>query len=445
MDNFFRNWFQRREETPGVPSSTMDAGPVVAAGDWKEKVITPTGRKSLVVPAWFRGVSLIMQTMGQMRVQYQKMNGEGGNFIEDRYGDASRLNYLLQVRPNPLMTASQLQEQIEFRKIYYGNAFVYIERDFSGWPKNLWLCTGGGYDPISNTYHLVYNRDGRPALTIAAEAQDVLHYKNIFLTDDFFMGIPTIVYAMKTLSIAATADEQTLKDMAKGGKQKVILQEEKSPTLGTRGRANRQELKKMTRQFAEDWTDGDFILLDNVASPQIISQTAQQLQVLENRGFQVSDIARILGVPRIMMMEDQGASYKMPEHATQEFLLRTIQPRIREYEDELNSKMLTVDDFGKRRIHVCELALRRLDAKGQAEIDKMHLESGWSVNEIRSQYDLPNIPDGDEHYVSMNLGVVGSPKLKEGSGAGRPSGLQTIDSTQNGGGETQETKTATES
>ena len=42
------------------------------------------------------------------------------------------------------------------------------------------------------------------------------------------------------------------------------------------------------------------------------------------------------------------------------------------------------------------------------------------MNEIRSQYDLPNIPDGDDHYVSMNLGVVGSPKLKEGNTGGRP-------------------------
>jgi hypothetical protein len=65
--------------------------------------------------------------------------------------------------------------------------------------------------------------------------------------------------------------------------------------------------------------------------------------------------------------------------------------------------------------------LKRLDAKGQAEIDKLHLESGWSVNEIRSQYDLPSIADGDDHYVSMNLGVVGSPKLKDGAAGGRPS------------------------
>ena len=161
-------------------------------------------------------------------------------------------------------------------------------------------------------------------------------------------------------------------------------------------------------------------VLDNVASAQIISQTALQLQLLENRSFQVSDLARILGIPRIMMMEDSGSSYKMPEHATQEFMLRTIQPRIREWEDEMNSKLLNAADFGRRRIHVCELPLRRLDAKGQAEIDKMHLETGWSPNEIRSQYDLANIPEGNDHYASMNLGILGSEKFRTNNSGGRP-------------------------
>jgi hypothetical protein len=74
----------------------------------------------------------------------------------------------------------------------------------------------------------------------------------------------------------------------------------------------------------------------------------------------------------------------------------------------------------------------------------MHLESGWSVNEIRAQYDLPNIPDGDDHYVSMNLGVVGSPKLKEGSTGGRPTtgNYQTNPQvTTTGGGEKTQTET----
>jgi HK97 family phage portal protein len=357
--------------------------------------------------------------MGQMLTQYQRMNGEGGNFIEDKYGKNGILNYMLQVRPNPLMTASQMQEQIEYRKIYYGNAFVYIERGMDGYPVNLWLCTGGGYDPLTNTYSLTYNSDRGPRMMVECDARDVLHFKNVFLTDDMYMGIPTIDYAFKALTIAATGDEQALQDMAKGGKHKVLIQEQQSPTLGTRGRANQSELRKMKDEFANDWMSNDVAILDNVADAKVISQTAQQLQLLEQRGYSDEALCRLMGVPKIIaIVGDGGGNYRMPEHATQEFLLRTIQPRIREHEDELNSKLLSPGDFGKRRIHICELALKRLDAKGQAEIDKMHLESGWSVNEIRSQYDLPNISEGDDHYVSMNLGVVGSSKLRDGKNGG---------------------------
>jgi phage portal protein BeeE len=139
--------------------------------------------------------------------------------------------------------------------------------------------------------------------------------------------------------------------------------------------------------------------------PTIISQTAQQLQLLESRGYSDEAICRLMGVPMIIaIVGTSGGNYRMPEHATQEFLLRNIQPRIRKAEDELNAKLLTFDDFGKRRIHVCELPLRRLDAKGQAEIDKMRLEAGtMTPNELRNQYDLPAVENGDEPMASANL------------------------------------------
>lgn len=413
----------RETVTPGVPASTAQTTQPKGA-DWAQNVVRPSGRGSLLVPAWCRGVQLIMQTMGQMVIQWQKLNGDGGNYIEDSYGLGRKFNYLLQVRPNPLMTASEMQEQIEFRKIYYGNAYVYIDRDGYGDPRYLWLCTNGGYNPIENTYTLTYNRPGGTFVRSEVPADDVLHFRNVFLTDDLYMGVPMIDIAMKSLEIAATADDQALQDVAKGGKHKVLIQEQKSPTIGTRGRANQQELRRMTDQFSSDWMANDVVMLDNVADAKIISQTSQQLQLLEQRGFEVKEISRILGIPSIMMMED-GGNYRMPEHATQEFLLRTIQPRIRKHEDELNSKLMTENDFKKRRIHICELPLRRLDAKGQADIDLIHLQTGWSVNEIRSQYDLPNITDGDDHYVSTNLAVAGSEKLRGISTTSEPTQPQT--------------------
>ena len=422
MDNWFSLFRRREVQTPGVPASTAPTPPA-KGGNYEVNIVRPYGRSSLLIPTWTRCVTLIMQTMGQMLTQYQRMNGDGGNFVEDRYGKNGYLNYLLQVRPNPMMTASQMQEQIEYRKIYYGNAYVYIERGADGYPVNLWLCTGGGYDPLSNRYNLVYNSDRGPRMKVECDARDVLHFKNVFLTDDYYMGIPTIDYAFKALSIAATGDEQALQDMAKGGKMKLIIGEEKPATGGGTlafGRFDKQQVNKYADEIQERLLSNDVIALQNLDKVQVISQTAQQLQLLEQRGYSDEALCRLMGVPKIIaIVGDGGGNYRMPEHATQEFLLRTIQPRIREHEDELNSKLLTPGDFGKRRIHVCELALKRLDAKGQAEIDKLHLESGWSVNEIRSQYDLPNIPDGDDHYVSMNLGVVGSPKLKEGNTGGR--------------------------
>lgn len=433
MDNFFRRFERKREITPNHPAGTSQT----SGGDWEGRAIRPTGRSSLLVPAWHRGVTLIMQTMGQMVIQYQRMNKAGGNFIEDRYGTSRSINYLLQIRPNPLMTASQMQEQIEFQKIYKGNAYVYIERNDMGDPVALWLCTSGNYNQANNTYSPTYLKPGKQVSRTNVPASDMLHFKSVFLDDNLLMGLPIISYASKALSIAATADEQTLKDMAKGGKHKILVQEQtqKPADWGiiASGRADQSELKRITDQLEEDWLSKDAVFLSNMADAKIISQTAAELRTLENRGFQVADIARILGVPRIMMMDDGGgASYKTPEAATQEFLLRTIQPRVREMEDELNAKLLDPGDFGSRRIHVCEQALRRLDPQAQANLDKIHLETGaMCPNEIRSQYDLGTIPDGDKFYVSTNLAVVGSKKLSEsgpslssGSGEGEKGGEQ---------------------
>ena len=448
--NFFG--FRKREVASGPTGTITTTDPndpsnqPPKSANWEKQVVNPYGRQSLMVPAWYRGVSLIMQTMGQMVTQYQILNTEGGNFIEDRgyldrrrtvMTDGHRLNYLLQVRPNPLMTASQMQEQIEYRKIYQGNAYVYIERDEYDDPKALWLCTGGGYNPIMNTYNLVYNSANGPRIKVTARAKDVLHFKNVFLTDDYYMGLPTLDFAFKSLQIAATADEQALQDVAKGGRHKILLQEQQAPQGGgTRGRQNPNELRKTAARFGEDWAAGDVVVLDNVMNPTLVSQTSQQLQLLEQRGFQVSDLARILGVPRIMMMEDAGSSYKMPEHATQEFMLRTIQPRIREWEDEMNAKLLTAEDFGKRRIHVCELALKRLDAKGQAEVDKLQLETGAAtINEIRAKYDKPAVEDGDEPMASANLMTLKALMAKgaEAQIGGRPANPEPKPADNNGG------------
>lgn len=426
MDNIFSIFGRLRREA-GVPASTSD-GATTTGADWQARITDVAGRKSLLVPAWHRGVALIMQTMGQMLVQYQRLSRGGGNFIEDRYGSGAYLNYLLQVRPNPLMGAATMLEQIEFRKIFSGNAYVYIVRADIGQPAALYLASSGSYDVLSDTYTLTYTRRGGVA-TVQAASEDVLHLRNVYTSDDYLTGIPTLRYASRALNIAATADDQSLRDMAKGGRHKLLVQEQ-APQAGSMGllsagRAKQSELKKITEKLGEDWASKDAVFLNNIADAKIISQTAAELKTLETRGYGVADIARILGVPRTMLMDDSSSSYKTPEAATQEFLLRTISPRIRAMEDELNAKLLAPQEFGKRRFHVCDKALRRLDPTAQAALDKAHLETGaMSVNEIRNQYDMPAVADGDQLYLSTNLAALGSEKLSMPAGTDKEGGTE---------------------
>jgi hypothetical protein len=60
-----------------------------------------------------------------------------------------------------------------------------------------------------------------------------------------------------------------------------------------------------------------------------------------------------------------------------------------------------------------------MDLEKQAKVDQLHLQMGWTVNEIRNQYDMPAIEKGDTPYVSTNLAELGSEKLSK-NGGGRP-------------------------
>lgn len=407
FSKMFRDTMATRELQPEGSEGSGSLG-----ANWRARVSTPRGDRSLIIPTWYRCTTLIMETVGQMSLQFQKKDPAGQNFVEDDYGIGKWYNFLFQVRPNPLMTASTLWQQVEFRKIYYGNAYIYVDRDFNGVIQALWLCYNAVFHTIGNTYDVSYYSDRGPISISNIPASEVLHFKNTILGMGMDYGKPVIDYALKSLELASTSADMQLQDLAKGGRHKVIVKEEKSPSLGMKGRASLKEMEKVRDNLASDWETKDVMLMSNIADVQIVSQTAQQLQLLESRGFSNEELCRMLGIPKILAMIGDGGSYKMPEHAQQEFLQHCIQPRIDSAEDELNSKILSFYDFKKRQIKFSSAELRRLDPAGQANIDLAHLKCGWSLNEIRGQYNLAIVEGGDIHYLDTNLAEVGSEKLR---------------------------------
>lgn len=424
-----------RGGTPGVPSSTLDDTPVggSAAGATYEANIVYAGNQqaALAIGAVYRAVEIIAKTEGQLQMQYQRLNRAGGNFVPNMYGEGKRLNFLLQVQPNPLMTASAFFQQLAIQKRMTGNALVYVERSVGGEPVAFWPARGS-YNMVSATFDLTWLSDRGLRTKANIPAADVIHMPNTFKYPDSNWGMSTLAYAFRTLSLIATQNQQALETSAKGGRMKLIIGEAPAQNGGfqaiSQGLYNKKQMDAYAKEIQEKLYGNDVVALRGLDKVQNISLNAQEMQLMELLNFGVDDVARFFGVPRILLMVDGNSTYKTPDAATQEFLTRTIQPDIRETEDEFNRKLLTPYDFGERRYHLCELPLLRLDRMAQAQIDKIHLETGAKcVNEIRAQYDLPTVENGDTFYVSTNLAELGSEKLRS-SGAGRPEenpGLQT--------------------
>lgn len=419
MDNFFINIFRKREVATGVPKTTDPNDPsnqeVKGASFEEKKVRVHSPQLALTVSAVYRAVELRAKTEAQFAIQYQRMNKEGGNFTPDMYGFGRNINYLLQVQPNPISTAASLVEQVVIRRLLLGNAFIYIERDEWHDPVALWLADCGGYNEITGTYTLTYLKENGVRFKVDAPREDVLHFPNTFRYYDGFWGISTIQYAADTLSLIKTESNQALETAAKGGRMKAFIGEQ-TPGSGyspiSQGLFDPKTMKSYAKEINEEIYNQDIVSLRGLDKVVPISMSAQDMQLLEHMNMGLDDVARFFGTPRPLLMLDTNSHYTTYTNATLEYLQRTVQPDITEMEQEMNRKLLTREDFGRRRIHMCEQPLLRLDKEAQAKVDQLQLQTGAAtVNEIRAQYDRPSVEGGDIIYVSTNLAELGSPKL----------------------------------
>ena len=426
MANPLLNLFKRREISP-VPVTTDPNSPLnqpmVTSGTFESLIVNARNpQMALTVSAVYRATELRAKTIGQMPVQYRRKEAEGGNFQPWMQGLGKRINYLLQEEPNPIMTASSLWEQVTINRLQLGNGFVYIERDPFGDPLNLWLAICGGYDYVNGTYNITYLSEYGVVNVPNVSRDNVLHFPNTFRYMNGFWGIPTIQYACDTLSLIKTQKQQALETAAKGGRVKLVIGEDTSRVQSpiSTGLFDKKEMEKYAREIEDRLYQSDVIALRGLDKAQPISMSSTEMQQVEQVNLGLDDVARYWGTPRPLLMLDTNSHYNDYQNATMEYLQRTIAPDKVDMEKEIARKLLGLKFYGQRDIHICEKPLLAMDLERQAKVDQLHLQMGWTVNEIRAEHDMPAIEKGDIPYVSTNLAELGSEKLSGAVQPGRP-------------------------
>ena len=416
MDNFFVNMFRRREATPGVPSSTIPTDQKalpnqekVTGGSFEERIVyVGSPVTALTCSPVYRALQLTMDTMGVMPVQYRKKDFEKGNFTQDMRGLGKRINYLLQVEPNPVMTASDMWKQVTYAQRMRGNGFVYIERDEFGFPFRLWLVRMGEYNLMTGTYNMIQYLSENGYVTLNnVPREDVMHFANTYRYDNGFWGMPTLEFAKGELSLIKTNKAQSLETAAKGGRVKGFISEEK-PAQGAGTLAFSMFSKDSTNEYEQEINAKvyrqDITSLRGMTDFKNISMTAQDMQMIEQLQLSYDDVARYFGVPRPLLMLDTNSHYNDYQNATMEFHTRTILPEKTDREREIFRKLIGFKDYGVRDIHICEDPLMVMDPERRAKVAQLKMQSGLcTVNEARQEFDMPSVNNGDVPLASANL------------------------------------------
>ena len=411
--------FRKREatpapiaSTPGVPKTTdpNDASnqAKVGGGSFEERIVyVNQPRVALTVSPVYRAVKLIMDTMGVMPVQYRKRDFEKGNFYIDMRGLGKRINYLLQVEPNPVMTASDMWKLVTYNQLMRGNGCVYIERDEFDFPYRLWFIKSGEYNLMTGTYNFIqYLTEDGYVERVNVSSDDVMHFANTYRYDNGFWGMPTLEAARGDLSLIKTLKAQSLETAAKGGRMKLIIGEDTSKTVSpiAAGLFDKTEMEKYADEVNQRIYQKDVIALRALDKVQNISMSAAEMQAAENLGLSYDDCARYFGVPRPLLMLDTNSHYNDYQNATMEFHTRTILPEKTDREREIFRKLIGFKDYGVRDIHICEDPLMVMDPERRAKVAQLKMQSGLcTVNEARQEFDMPSVNNGDVPLASANL------------------------------------------
>lgn len=405
---------ERQAPAPGVPASTSPNHPSnqerVSGGDYQERIAyVRAPEQALQTASWYHGLNLRGDTMSVMPVQYQKRDFEKGNFVTDMRGLGKRINYMLQEEANPLMSATDLWKLIEINRIVFGNSFAYIERDEFGFPVHLWLVQAGGFDINNGRYLAVkYLTDEGYKVIPVVPREDILHFPNTFRYQNGIWGISTLQYAIATLSLNRTLQQQSLETAAKGGRVKLIIGEERPAQGGSTlasGMFNKDQMDSYAQELQKKMYSGhDVLAIRGLDKVQNISMNAAEMQMFEQLGGTNDDIARFLGVPRPLLMLDTNSHYNDYQNATMEFHTRSILPQKTGNEKEVGRKLISYKDYGMRRIHICEDPLMVMDPERRAKVALMKLQASIATpNEIRAEFDMPSVENGNEPLASANL------------------------------------------
>lgn len=192
-----------------------------------------------------------------------------------------------------------------------------------------------------------------------------------------------------------------------------------SGAFTTVGTLNDQSFARLKKELKENYIGmkqvGTPMLLEGGVTFTPFSMKPIDAQLIENKKFQIEDIARIYRVPLHLIQNLDRATNNNIEHQSLEFVMYTMLPWFKRWEENINMQLLTPAE--RRAGYYMEFDLRGLlrgDTLSRSRAYAVGRQWGWlSVNDIRKLENMPPIINGDRYLEPQNMREAGNEKVIE--------------------------------
>lgn len=164
--------------------------------------------------------------------------------------------------------------------------------------------------------------------------------------------------------------------------------------------------------------------LKNIGAPMLLEDSLKfnqltmklaDAELLSSKKFQIEDVCRLYRVPLHLVQNLDRATNNNIEHQSLEFVMYTMLPIFKRWEDCINTQLLTKQQ--RRDGYYFEFnmsSLLRGDQKSMAEAFAQGRQWGWlSVNDIRKLMNMNKIENGDIYLQPMNMIEAGTLAIQE--------------------------------
>lgn len=371
--------------------------------------ISSTPKKLVSEVTYFTCLKMLSETLGKMPLKFRQDTDKGVQRVK-----SNKVHRLLRTRPNALMTPSIFWATVEQNRNHYGNAYVWIRRKFkrekyggSYEIQDLWVMPSNdvqviiddeGYFGAKGRIWYLYT-DKYSTEQYLFNSDDVMHFKTSYSFDGI-LGVPVREVLKSTLE-GGLESQNFMNNLYKSGlTAKAVLE-----YTGDLDKAAEEKLVGGFERFANGSENSGKIIpvpLGMKLVPLDIKLTDSQF--FELKKFNALQIAGAFGIKPNQLNDYEKSSYSNSEMQQLSFYVDTVLFILKQYEEELNYKLLTKEEIEEGyHFKFNEKVLLRTDSKTQMEILSKGVNNGLIMpNEGRDELGYPSEEGGDVLVMNGN-------------------------------------------